>query len=817
MILDELNPETEYSDTLEHETEVKSSARVLAAIKKSHDAFREYHDTCARIDDIYNRDIASDGQWLDPEFDLFWASMEIVKPAVYAKAPQPAVSPMFADNTPLKNTTAELLERVTSAGFDDTNIDGVMLGVRDDLIFTNRGVMWATYEANEGQRICVEHLDRTDFGHEPARKWEDVGYVWRRAWMTRTEMRKRFRKTSGDAYQTAQFAIRREDKQNGSADDSKKAGVYEVWHKADNRVYWVTEGVPVMLDEGEPHLKLKGFYPCPKPAYGTLRRRSLVPIPDYVRYAPHLAQVNKLTARIYLLLDRVKLKGLIPAGGEVGDAVEQLMNSNDDEMLIPVPAAAFNSGGAGGFVSWLPIAEVATAIQGLIDARTQLFADFDNLSGISDIMRGDTEATETLGAQQLKSQYGSVRVRQKIEELQRIAADVARIMAEIAADKFSQDTLLDLSQMEIPTKSDIKKAVKDIEDDAEREMKALGEQAKKAAQQAQQQAQQSGQPPQPQELEQAQQQLVQAQQQLIAKYSDQLKKATDRVTIEEVFTLLRDDKARGFAFEIATDSTIMTDELQEKASRTEFMSAFTNAFAGLAQLTAMGKEGSALAGGFLKFVLAPYRVGRELNKMIDDFVDAAPEIAAQMAEQQGDGGESAEMAAATMKLAEAEIMKAQAQTAKVQSDSQLKQAELQGKMQEMQSKAAKDQQDAQLKVGQLQLTMSKQEQDFAAKIALTEAQINKLQADTAKILSSIGLDARKQDLEEYTAASDAQAQQVDQQLNMQNSERDAAFRADEAGRAHRGEERADRQQDFSERSGDRQMTLAEKQAQRERA
>src|SRR6185312_6467878 len=97
------------------------------------------------------------------------------------------------------------------------------------------------------------------------------------------------------------------------------------------------------------------------------------------------------------------------------------------------------------------------------------------LSGISDIMRGATEAEETLGAQQLKSQYGSVRVRDKIDELQRVARDVARIVPEIASDKFSQKTLLDMSMMEIPTKATIAKQVAEIEKAAKEELKALGE------------------------------------------------------------------------------------------------------------------------------------------------------------------------------------------------------------------------------------------------------------------------------------------------------------------------------------------------------
>lgn len=816
--------ETEVSDTLVDEGgEAKSSSRVLTAIKKATDTFRDYQDTCRRIDDVYSRENNYDTDWLDPDYDLFWASMEILKPAIYAHVPVPAVAPMFADRRPLYNTTAELIERVVTSAFDRTNIDQSMLSLRDDLAFTNRGVQWVTYESDEGQqRACVDHVDRTDFLHEPARSWADVGWVARRAWLTKTEMRKRFKKTSGDAYKRAILEVRRDDKDNGGADDSKKAGVWEVWHKADKKVYWVANGVDKMLDEGKPHLTLKDFFPCPRPAYGTLRRRSLVPVPDYVRYAAHLSKISTLTSRIYLLLDKIKLKGLVPAGGDIGDAIQLALKSDDDEIIIPVPGASLMQSGATGFVTWMPLADIATAIQGLIDARGQLIEDFYQLSGISDIMRGATEAEETLGAQQLKSQYGSVRVRDKIDELQRVARDVARIVAEIASEKFSQKTLLDMSQLQIPTKAEIAKNIKEIESAAEEELKALSETAKKEAKKAREQAQAKGEDLDPQMIEQASQQFQQASQQIIQKYAVPLKQAEETVPIEDVMELLRDDRTRGFAFEIATDSTIMTDEMQEKSARNEFLGVVSTSTQALMGLAAAGEAGAALAGGFLKFVTAPYRVGRELNGLIDDFVDAAPQMAAQMAGQSAGGGEAEKaMADANNKLAEAEMTKAQAAVASVQAKAQLDQAENQRKMAELQQKAAADQTKAQEAQAKLQLQLADMQEKAANTAKLTEAQINKLTADTAKILASIGLDQRKQELSEYTAASNAEAKQVDQAMAAEGIQQQAVEGERNAEMNERkqsfSEQHGSRQQEFTETQADRQLSLAERQAEREGA
>ena len=47
-------------------------------------------------------------------------------------------------------------------------------------------------EERRWSRNVIEHLDRADFLHEPARKWQEVGWVAKRAWLTRAEVRKGF-------------------------------------------------------------------------------------------------------------------------------------------------------------------------------------------------------------------------------------------------------------------------------------------------------------------------------------------------------------------------------------------------------------------------------------------------------------------------------------------------------------------------------------------------------------------------------------------------------------------------------------------------
>lgn len=801
--------------------DAKSSARVLSAIKKAERDFNAWQDICDTIDDIYAREnglgaagyIYSDN-WTDPEYDLFWASVEVLKPAIYAKPPEPVVTPQFKDKRPLQSTTAEMLERTVKSAFDRTHLDEAMICVRDDLIFYNRGQLWLTYETDEkggGQRICVEHIDRKDFVHTMSRKWCDVPMVARRAWLTGREMKKRFAKKSGDAWKDA----KRSSGEGPDKEHKGKYGVWEVWDRDADRVYWVSEGVTVFLDEDKPHLKLRGFFPCPRPAYGTLKPRSLEPRPDYLRYAAHFAKINSLTRRIYDLLDMVRMKGLIPAGGDIGDAVEAAMKDDKDSaLLIPVPAAALIQGQGANFVQWLPLEQIAAAITGLIEARRELFADFDRLSGISDIMRGETEADETLGAQRLKSQYGSVRVREKIDELQRIARDVTEIAAEIMSEHFSQETFLEMSQMVIPTEADIKKRTKAIQDAAKEELSNLGREAEKRIAEAQRSGMQI-------DPAQAQMEFKQQQQAVIQKYASQLQQESDAVPIDDVVKLLRDDKARGFAFEIATDSTIMVDEAQEKASRTEFLTVFSSATQGLVQLAGLGEPAAKLAGGVLKFTLQPYRVGRELDALIDDFIDAAPAMARAAQGDQG-GQDQQALIEAQNKLADAEMAKAQAQTMKVQADAARDQAENQRKMAELQAKF--------MEAGE---KLRQQGEANSIKFEEMLAKVDNIRADTMKKIAEAGVAVDSQALDEFKSLKDIEFRENDQTMKAVGMAADHSARADDAARADRDQAigaqqsaqdgaRADRQQSFSEQQtargedrADRQQDFAERQAQQE--
>ncbi|QIG49556.1 hypothetical protein G5V57_18670 [Nordella sp. HKS 07] len=575
--------------------------------------FQVWQDKCDSIDSLYadlKRLADSSG---DREFQMFWANLEIMKPSLYSRSPRPAVATRFNDMAPLPRAASETLERALTVNFELEDINSVMLLVRDDMLINGRGVAWVRYEDDidpvdgasieapaepQNQRVPYEHVDRADFLHEPARKWQEVGWVAKRAWLTRDQGLARF----GDIFATVDLKERKEVSANGDGADyqgERKGEVWEIWSKTRNVVVWVAEGLDEVLDIREPFLRIEGFFPCPKPAYATLERRKLIPVPDYYFSRDQLDEINELTARISALAESLRMKGLYAAGaGDLAEAVETALRQQDNNAIL-VPVANFAALGGAALrdtILWLPLAEVAATIKELIFLRRQIIDDAYQITGLSDIMRGATEPAETATAQELKSQYGSVRIRERQAELVRFARDLVRIAGEIMAENFTPQTFVAMTQMNLPTAATLQRQAQEITTQAGQQLKIPQDQATANA---------------PEQL-----------QQLQADAQARLRELAATVTIEQVVALLREQRIRPFVLEIETDSTIQVDEDSEKRRRTEFLASLASVIQQLTPLVQTQPAAGPFAAEMIKFAVAPFRAGRAMTAVIDEFTDA---------------------------------------------------------------------------------------------------------------------------------------------------------------------------------------------------
>jgi hypothetical protein len=157
-------------------------------------------------------------------------------------------------------------------------------------------------------------------------------------------------------------------------------------------------------------------------------------------------ELDEINNRITYLERAVKVVGVYD---KTQKAIGEIFTGNLDNKMI----AADNyqqfaeKGGLKGMIDWMPIADIVNAIERLRTYRSDLIQQIYELSGISDIMRGATKASETLGAQELKAQYGGVRLQMMQMGVAAFVEEALEIKSAIMLKQFQPETLVTRSNI----------------------------------------------------------------------------------------------------------------------------------------------------------------------------------------------------------------------------------------------------------------------------------------------------------------------------------------------------------------------------------
>jgi hypothetical protein len=449
--------------------------------KRGEDILKRYRD---------ERKAAQDGQ---RRLNLLWSSVQILKPAVYAKVPQAVCERKFNDRDPVGRVSATILERALRNELQENGFHPSMRRARDDYLLPGRGQLWVRYEPEIGEGLSVptsvepdvadasgeieppdeseetEKLEETgsqilsesvpvDYVHwkdfmmfpSTARTWEEVQAVGKRIFTSKTYNIERFgeeigRKILADPQMSMRDRIAG-DTAAYTLDDhnTRKRVIYEIWNKADRKVFWVSTGYDSLCDCRQDPLELRNFFPCPEPLSATMTNESLIPVPDFTEYQDQANQIDELTQRISLLAKACKLAGTYDASNK---GLRRLLDETVENELIPVDnwAMSAQKGGVAGSISFLPIKEVAEVLQILMGVRDKVMQDFDRVTGMQALVSQTDDARETLGGQRLKANGGQTRIEDRREEVGRFARDVVRLVAEVIAKHFQPATLIEIS------------------------------------------------------------------------------------------------------------------------------------------------------------------------------------------------------------------------------------------------------------------------------------------------------------------------------------------------------------------------------------
>jgi hypothetical protein len=739
-------------------------------VKRGETIEKRYRDERSRIDEEGQR-----------RYNSLWSNVEILYPALYGKCPQPVAERRFRDKDPAGRGAAQILERALRNEIEICGFDESMRQAVRDYLLPGRGTVWVRYEPEieDGISLPVEnkvdvkdaqgwieksdsadteedqHLRDTgdqivrestpvdfihwqDFRTLPARSrvWGEIIAGAKRVHMTRSQMRKRFGKEIGDA-----VPLQRDERYKGTGNnvedhDTDKGVVWEIWSRDDKCVYWVAENYEYLCDRKEDPLKLERFFPFPPPIYANPTSTTLVPVPDYLQYQDQAIQIDELTQRIAVLTKACKVAGVYNAAAK---SIQRLFNESVENELIPVDdwAAFAEGGGVEGNISFIPLKEIQGVLQELMLAKKAQIEEMDRLTGITDIMRGTTDARETLGGQRLKNNSSGTRLTHRQNEVARFARDTLRIMADIMAQHFSPQSLIEasgalyeegLGAPDMPPLTTLNQQMAAPQGGQPPPQLAgspgPAPSAPPPAQGAGPPMLGGGMPPQATQMPAGAPMGMPPRptaplpgappapapgapgapgQNVIpfrppgvpqSPLNGQIlppmggpppippglvEKLKAMQRIASAIRLIRDERLRGFRVDIEVDSTIFGDQQQEKGDRTQFIQSITQYLQVSQMLGAQTPEMIPLLGKILQFGVRGFRVGRDLETAIEDFCDQAPGIA--QAHQ-----------AAMAKMPNPEMMKFEAEKIKASSAQQT--AQLHGQMEQM--RAANDMRSSQL-------------------------------------------------------------------------------------------------------------------------
>ena len=460
----------------------------LNCISSYDNEFKKWEARANKIVKRYRDDNRNQNTNETAKFNILWSNVQTLIPAVYARLPKADVARRFGDNDPVARVASQLIERALDFEIEHyTDFRSTMKHAVEDRFLGGRGVAWVRYEPHvraqdipeDGLQVTedVDEVDSTgqqvktamtldgamgeevepqeeieyecaptdyvhwkDFGHSVARTWEEVTQVWRWVYMTKDSLIERFGEETAKSI-PLDAGPETNKQYSTQSKDFTRAKICELWDKESGKVYWISKSCPNILDERDDPLELENFFPCAKPLYATMTSDTLVPVPDFVLYQDQATELDILTDRIDGLVKALRVRGVYDASQP---ALQRLLTEGDNNTLIPVDKwmAFSEKGGLKGSIDLLPLDTLSAALLQCYRAREEIKGQIYEITGISDIVRGQTAASETATAQQIKGQYAGLRLRSMQEDVALFASELFQLKAQVICTKFQPSTIL---------------------------------------------------------------------------------------------------------------------------------------------------------------------------------------------------------------------------------------------------------------------------------------------------------------------------------------------------------------------------------------
>ncbi len=591
--------------------EVKFFLNELSAAQKREKEFRKEGK---KLNDIY------EGKEKQP-FAILYANTETMLPALYSAVPRAVVQRRFKDDDPLGKLSSQAGQRVLEFLLD-TNVedyetfDEAMRAAVLDALLPGRGVTALKYEhdtrdvmpdgAAEGsepvpvknwETVCPDSVPWDRFLHGYAKKWSKVPWISYELHLDKDQAKKAG--ISDEMLAKIQFT-KGEDEEELDGEEKKKdaeanigeretALFFQIWDKDGGRKIrylcpQYKDDFCLVLDDP---LGITGFFNCPKPIQFLEKTNDMGPVALYRLYEKQADEVNNLTRRINDLVRQIKARGAYDT--ELGADLKRILDSEEGD-LVPADKSSSLAAEKGlNNAIWMwPVEKLIVVLRELYEAREQAKRVIYEITGISDIIRGATVASETATAQEIKSQWGTLRLKRLQKEVQRYARDLLRMMCEIASKKFSERTFAQMTGLPFALTEDFM-----------------------AAQQVAMASQAAGVPLDP-----------------------QTQAKLNMPVWGKVLELLRSDTQRAYRIDIETNSTVEPEATEDQKNIAEVMNALAQYLNGVAPLVQSGSMPFEAAQAMMLAIVRRFRFGPEIEDYVKAMKPPAPPDQAQAKAEQ---------------------------------------------------------------------------------------------------------------------------------------------------------------------------------------
>lgn len=405
------------------------------------------------------------------DFNILHSNVETIVPAVFNSSPVPDIRERFrtGDADPMSavyRVVAGVYDKALRVQIDDGAMVVEVERVAQDAFLAGRGVLRLRFDADEVQpepmldemgqlieqpprvekeRLIYEAVSWRDFRMGPAMRWRDVPWVAFRQCVTAEEVE---RLTDPALKEKLAAGNDPDSRPVLAASPDEDVYVWEIWCRESATVKWLVEHSGELIAEQPDPLGLPQFFPCAEPLQPITVTGRMTPVCPFTVYRRLADELETITRRIRGITSGLKVRGWYI--GEAGD-LAKLAEAGDNE-LVPVAnlEAMAQTGGLDKAVAWWPIETAVAVLRELYVSRDATKAMIYEVTGISDIIRGDSQASETATAQQIKTQWGSIRIRKMQRSIERLVRDVFVLSVETISRHFSPETLQKITGEMIP-------------------------------------------------------------------------------------------------------------------------------------------------------------------------------------------------------------------------------------------------------------------------------------------------------------------------------------------------------------------------------